>query len=70
MDEVINYIGIETSYKNPDDHVPEAERNSRVIKEKFRMSYYRLHYKKIPKIIILHLAMNVAQNLNMFPAKG
>ena len=58
------------NYANTDDHVPEAERNNRVIKEKFIMTYYWLPYKHIPHIMIRHLVMNLTQNFNMFPAKG
>ena len=32
MYEVLNEMGIETDYANPDDHIHEAERNTRVIK--------------------------------------
>ena len=32
MDEVSNEIEIEVNYVKPDDHVPEADRNDRVIK--------------------------------------
>ena len=57
------------NYANTDDHVPEAERNSRVIKERFIMTYYWLPYKNIPHIMICQLEMNLTQNLNLFPAK-
>ena len=60
---------IEISYENPYDHVPEAESNNRVIKNMFRISYYRFSYKNIPRVIICHLVMNVTQNLNVFPTK-
>ena len=59
MDEVSNDMGIEMNYSNPDDHVPEAERNNRVIKESFQIVYYRFPYKNIPRIMIHHLATNV-----------
>ena len=35
MDEVSNDMGIEMNDSNKYDHVPEAERNNRVIKERF-----------------------------------
>ena len=70
MDRVSNEMGIETNDANMDYHVPDVERNNRVIKERFKIAYYRLNYKKIPRIIICHLSMNVTQNLNPFPAKG
>ena len=57
-------------YENINDHVPETESNIRAIKERFRIAYYMLPHKKIPRIMICHLAMNVAQNLYRFPANG
>ena len=35
MYEVSDEMGIEINYENPDDHVPEAERKNRGIKERF-----------------------------------
>ena len=63
-------MGIEMNYTNQDNHVPEAETNSKVKKERFIISYYQLPYKNILRIMIRHLVMNVTRNLNMFPAKG
>ena len=37
---------------NPQEHVPEAERNNRVIKERFRAAFHRLPFKKMPKIMV------------------
>ena len=69
MDEVSDDMVIEMNCVNPEDHVSEAERNNRMIKEMFQISYYRFPYKNIPIIVIVNLAMNVAQILNLFPAK-
>ena len=63
-------MGIEINYSDTDDQIVEVERNNIVIKERFIIAYYRLPYIKIPSIMIRHLAMNVTQNLNLFPAKG
>ena len=70
IDEVISYMGIEMNHENPDNHISEAERNNRVIKERFRMAYYIFIYKNTPIIMISHLVMNAPQSLNLFPAKG
>ena len=70
MDKVRDDMGIGTNDENRDNHIPEADRNNRVIKERFRISYYRLPYKNIPRIMIRHLVMNVTLNLNLFPSKG
>ena len=69
MDPVVDNMDIEMNYSAPDMHVPDIERNNRVIKERFRIAYYRLPYKKIPRIMIRYLAMVCARQLNLFPAK-
>jgi hypothetical protein len=61
-------IGI--NYANPQEHVPEAERNIRVIKERFRAAFHRLPFSKLPKVMIKFLAMESAKKLNFFPPKG
>ena len=33
---------IDMNFSNPQEHVPEAERNNRVIKERIRATYHRL----------------------------
>ena len=37
------------NYTNAQEHVPQAERNNRTIKERIRAALHRLPYKKIPK---------------------
>ena len=63
-------MGIEMNYENTEGNFPEAERNNRDIQERFRIVYYWLPYKKISRIMIFHLAMNMTLNFNIFPAKG
>ena len=70
MDEVIIKMGKEINYTNPDEHVTETEKTNRVIKYKFRIAYYRLPHKNIPRIMIHHLEMNLTQYVNLFLAKG
>ena len=43
-------LGVHFNSCNPDDHVPEAERNIRFLKERFRTQYHRLPFTKFPKI--------------------
>ena len=69
MDDLNDEMGIEMNSLNPYHHVPEAEKNNRVIKYRFIISYYRLTYQKIPSIIISQLAINVKQSLNIFTVK-
>eukprot|EP00980_Cylindrotheca_fusiformis_P020829 scaffold7825_cov87-Cylindrotheca_fusiformis.AAC.3 len=71
MDQVQDDLDVEMNYANPGDHVPEAERNNRTVKERVRVGYYRIPYKKIPRVLIRYLAMVSTRSINMFPpAKG
>ena len=70
MDQVKDDLDIDMNYSNPQDHVPEAERNNRTIKERFRAATHRLPFKKIPKVMIRYLAMVETDHLNYFPVKG
>ena len=69
MDEVIDDTVIEIKYSNQDYHIPEAESINRVIKMMFCITYYQFPHKKIPRIMICHLVIDMAQILNLFPAK-
>ena len=52
-----------------DEHVPEAERNNRIIQERFRIQYNRWPFKLVPRIMIRHLARRVCHDINIFPNK-
>ena len=58
------------NFANPGDHVPEAERNNRTIKERIRAAFHRLPYKAMPRVMIRYLSMECTSKLNIFPAKG
>jgi hypothetical protein len=70
MEKVKDDLDVDTNFTNAQDHVPEAERNNRTIKERIRAAYHRLPYKAIPRIMIRYLAMIQANQLNLFPVKG
>ena len=70
MDEVNDKLDIVMNYANAQDHVPEAERNNRVIKERIRAGYHHLPYKAIPLIMLRYLAFESTNKLNYFPVKG
>ena len=70
MDVVKEKMNIDINYANAGDHVPEAERNNRTIKEHFRATFHRLPYKAMPRIMIRYLAMECTSKLNLFPVKG
>jgi hypothetical protein len=57
------------NFANPQGHVPEAERNNQVIKERVRATYHQLPYKQMTKTMTKILVMDSAKKLNFFPAK-
>ena len=61
---------IDLNLANAQEHVPEAERNNRTIKERVRAVFHSLPFRAIPKIMIKHLVMDSARKLNFFPANG
>ena len=69
MDEVINEMGLKIRYTNQEKHVPEADRNNRLIKDRYRIAYYWFPYKKIPSNMIHRLEMNARLNLYVFSSK-
>ena len=70
MDPVSDGLDIHMNYTSTNDHVPEAERNNRVIKERVRATFHRLPYKMLPRVLIRFLAMTETSKLNYFPVKG
>ena len=44
MSELADVYNVHTNYANPQEHVPEAERNIRVIKERFRATFHGLPF--------------------------
>ena len=70
MDRVSDGMDVTMNYANPGDHVPEIERNNRLLKERIRIAYHRLPYSKLPRAMVETLAMVVAFQLNIFPAKN
>jgi hypothetical protein len=58
------------NYSNPQEHVPEAERNNSVIKERIRANYHRLPYKRLTRLMVKILVTECAKKLNFFPRKN
>jgi hypothetical protein len=70
MDKVKDDLGVCMNFTNALDHLPEAERNNRTIKERVRAAYHQLPYKALPRQLIQYLVQSQASQLNLFPAKG
>ena len=58
------------NFANAQEHVPEAERNNRVIKERVRATYHRLPYRHLTRTLVKILVTESAKKLNFFPAKN
>ena len=63
-------LGIQLNVAAADEHVPEAERNNRVIQERIRCVFHSMPYKCIPRLMVKMLAMEAARKLNFFCPKG
>ena len=57
------------NYANPQEHVPEAERNNRVIKERCRATFHRLPFTYLTKVMVKYMVTEAAKKLNVFTAK-
>ena len=69
MERVSDDLDVVMNYTNAQDHVPEAERNNKTIKERVRAAFHRLPFKKIARGMIRYLEMVSVHHLNLFPAK-
>ena len=52
------------------EHVPEIERQHRVIKERARACRSTLPFAVLPKLLLVEMVNNCALWINIFPAKG
>ena len=69
LNRVQELFRVHINYANPQEHVPEAERNNRVLKERIRAAYHRLPYQQLTRVMTKILVMESAKKLNFFPAK-
>ena len=52
----------------PDSHVGEIERSVRTVKERLRSTVHGLPFKRLPKLMIVHMVADAVRCLNLFPA--
>jgi len=69
IDDLSNVYDVTMNFANPQEHVPEAERNNRVIKERVRATYHRLPYRHLTKTLVKTLVSESAKKINFLPAK-
>ena len=63
-------LDIDMTFADPQDHVKQAERNDRAIKERARATFWRLPFESLPKILIRKLVQQVTQKINYVCPKG
>jgi hypothetical protein len=52
------------------EHIPEIEQIIRVVKERCRATRHILPFQRIPKLLTIHIVLNVVKLLNLFLTKG
>jgi hypothetical protein len=62
--------GPRVNLTSANEHVPEAERRIRVVKERVRANRHDLPFTRIPKLMLIHMVFDCVTMLNFFPAKG
>ncbi len=70
MNEIKDEFDAVMDFTSRNEHVPEAERNVRSIKDRIRVKYYWLPFKTPPINILKYMAMVEMDMYNIFPAKG
>jgi len=70
FEDELRKMGMKPNASSTSEHVPEVERQIRVVKERVRGLYHALPYQVIPKVMMVHLAYYVVGWLNNFPVKG
>ena len=63
-------MGIHSNFATRNKHVPEIERQHRVIKERARACRSTLPFEVLSKLLLIKMVNNCALWINMFPAKG
>ena len=63
-------MGIHANLATRNEHVPEIERQHRVIKERAHACCSTLPFKVLPKLLLVKMVKNCVIWINMFPAKG
>ena len=66
MNKVSDDMNITMDYVSAQDHVGAAERNVRTLKETIRTKFHRCGYNTLPKQMIIAIAEQSADQLNMF----
>jgi hypothetical protein len=52
------------------EHVPEIDRRMQAVKEHCRATRHSLPFERIPKIMTIHIVLNVVKILNLFQPRA
>ena len=66
IDPLAHEFNVGMNFANLQEHVPEAEQNNRVIKERVRATYHRLPYTHLTKMLVKMLVTESAKKVNFF----
>lgn len=69
LEPLAHEFSVEMNFANPQELVPEAERNNCVIKERVRATYHRLPYRHLTRMLVKMLVTESAKKL-IFSAKN
>ena len=62
--------GLTLNTNTADEHVPQIERQIKVVKERVRSTWNSLPYKKVPNIMISRMVENSVSWLNALPVNS
>ena len=69
MDPIVNDLNIQTNYSNTNAHVPEAERNIRVIEERIRSLLHHLPHSRITRLMLKRAVEHLTMTINFVVLK-
>ena len=69
MDSIVNDLDIQTNYSNTNAHVPEAERNIRVIEERIGSLLHHLPHSRITELMLKRAVKHLTMTINFVVLK-
>jgi hypothetical protein len=67
---LIQELGTRATLASANEHVPEAERRIRVIKERVRALRFGMPFSRLSRLMVIHMVFQCTRLLNYFPTKG
>ena len=57
LDDLLDSYDVDISFAHPGNHIPDIERENRILQERFRVNLYQLTFRMIPQMMIHYLAL-------------